>query len=279
MLQKTSKKAGQMLAGSVLLCCLIVFTCSPSQAQDWSFAVGPGISSYIGDVSEQKLSNPGFTLNAEAWYYLNDNFQLKSGLSFYNLRGNDTDTTRLRSFRANNIEVYTSAMYYFKRGVFTPFAYLGIGFTTNNPMGQSPIGEWDLKNIEPEGEKVPGLVGIVPFGVGLEYEITPVLSLVADLSLRYALSDQLDAVSREIIQVDQLSAEAVEYHQTLSTYIARQVNEEPTIRGGSSSDNDMYGMFTLKVKFTPSTSILGCIDPYKYSRPDRRRKRRNFDPI
>jgi hypothetical protein len=33
------------------------------------------------------------------------------------------------------------------------------------------------------------------------------------------------------------------------------------------------------LKFTPSTSILGCIDPYKYSRPDRRRKRRNFDPI
>lgn len=279
MLQKTSKKAGRVLAGSVLLCCLGLSTFLPAQAQDWSFAVGPGISSYIGDVSEQKLSNPGFTLNAEAWYYLNDNFQLKSGLSFYNLRGNDADTTRLRSFRANNIEVYTSAMYYFKRGVFTPFAYLGIGFTTNNPMGQSPIGEWDLKNIEPEGENVPGLVGIVPFGVGVEYEITPVLSLVADLSLRYALNDQLDAVSKEIIQVDELSGEAVEYHQSLSTYIARQVNEEPTIRGGSTTDNDMYGMFTVKVKFTPSASIFGCIDPYKYARPNRKRKRRNFDPI
>lgn len=279
MLQKAPQKAGRVFAGCVLLCCFSLFAYSPSQAQDWSFAVGPGISSYIGDVSEQRLSAPGFTLNAEAWYYLNDNFQLKSGLSFYNLRGNDPDTTRLRSFRANNLEVYTSAMYYFKRGVFTPFAYLGIGFTTNNPMGQSQIGEWNLRNIEPEAASVPGLVGIVPFGVGLEYEITPVLALVADLSLRYALSDQLDAVSKELIQVDQLGAEALEYHQSLSTYITRQVNEEPAIRGGDPSNNDMYGMFTLKVKFTPSASILGCIDPYKYSRPDRRRKRRNFDPF
>ncbi len=279
MLPKVALKGGQLLAKCALLCCLSLFIYLPSQAQDWSFAVGPGISSYIGDVTQQKLGKPGFTLNAEAWYYLNDNFQLKSGLSFYNISGSDADTTRMRSFRASNIEVYTSAMYYFKRGYFTPFAYLGIGFTTNNPMGESRIGDWDLKDTQPEGENVPGLVGIVPFGMGLEYEITPVLSVVADLSLRYALNDRLDAVSRDVIQVDQLSAEAIEYHESLSDYVARQVNEQPTLRGGISSDNDMYGMFTLKVKFTPTASIFGCIDPYKYSRPDRRRKHKNYEPL
>lgn len=279
MLLKAQTKGVRVFTGYALLSCLIVLISFPSKAQDWSFAVGPGVSSYIGDVSDQKLSQPGFTLNAEAWYYLNDNFQLKSGLSFYNISADDADTMRMRSFRSSNFEVYTSAMYYFKRGFFTPFAYVGIGFTTNNPMGQSPIGEWDLRNVEPEAENVPGLVGIVPFGMGLEYEITPVLSVVADLSLRYALSDQLDAVSKEIIQVDELSGDAIEYHSSLSEYIERQVNEEPTLRGGSSSEGDMYGMFSLKIKFTPTASIFGCIDPYKYSRPDRRRKQRNYDPL
>jgi len=273
--RNTSK--GLVLGG--LLAYLIIFS-SPLQAQDWSFAVGPGLTSFIGDASDQKLSTPRFALNAEAWYYLNDNFQLKSGLSFYRLSAEDADTTRLRSFNANNFEVYTSLMYYFRRGVFTPFAYVGIGFTTSNPMGESRIGEWDLRDIEPEGEEVPGLVGMVPLGVGLEYEITPVLSVVADLSMRYAFSDQMDAISREVILVDNLSPQAVEYHESLSDYIARQVNEEASLQGGSSSEGDIYTMFSIKVKFTPSASIFGCIDPYKYSRPDRRRrKNRNFDPI
>jgi hypothetical protein len=170
-------------------------------------------------------------------------------------------------------------MYYFRRGFFTPFAYAGIGFTTNNPMGQSRLGEWDLRDVQPEADEVPGIVGIIPVGVGLEYEITPVLSVVADLSVRYALSDQLDASGKELILTEDLSPTAVEYHSSLSDYIDRQVSEEPSIAGGSSADNDMYGMFTIKVKFTPSASIFGCIDPYKYSRPDRKRKRRRFDPI
>jgi hypothetical protein len=279
MLRIAHLKGGQVLTTSVLLCCLSFFISLSASAQDWSFAVGPGVTSFIGDASEQKLSAAGFALNAEAWYYINDNFQLKSGLSFYRLRANDPDSTRMRSFDSNNFELYSSLMYYFKRGFFTPFAYAGLGFTTNNPMGPSRIGEWDLRNIEPEATNIGGLVGIVPIGVGLEYEITPVLSVVADLSLRYAFSDQLDAISKEIIQVDELSPQAVEYYESLSESVSREVNEESTLRGGSSTENDIYSMFSLKIKFTPTASIFGCIDPYKYSRPDRKRKRRNFDPI
>ena len=268
----------QLFFSGIFVFCSFMFT-SSLQAQDWSFAVGPGVTTFIGDASEQRLSRPGFALNAEAWYYLNDNFRIKSGLSFYNIRANDPDSTRLRDFDASNIEVYTSLMYYFPVGLLKPFAYAGIGFTTNNPMGPSRIGEWDLRTIEPEATAVPGLVGIVPMGLGLEYEITPVLSLVADLSVRYAFSDQLDAIGREIIRTEDLGAQAVEYYEALSDNVGRAAREQETIRGGSSSQNDMYGMFSLKVKFTPTASIFGCIDPYKYQRPARKRKRRSFDPI
>lgn len=271
-------RGGQILFTSILLGCLFIFS-SPLKAQDWSFAVGPGVTSFLGDASQQKLSAPGFALNAEAWYYLNDNFQLKTGLSFYRIRATDPDTLRLRSFDATNFELYTSLLYYFPEGFVKPFAYVGIGFTTNNPMGPSRIGEWDLREVEPEAASVPGLTGIVPLGFGVEYEITPVLALVADVSLRYAFSDQLDAISKEIIQTDALSPRAVDYYESLSEGAGRRVREEATIRGGSSAENDIYGMFTVKIKFTPTASIFGCIDPYKYSRPNRKRKRRNFDPI
>lgn len=250
-------------------------------AQDWSFAVGPGITQYLGDVNDQKVGGNRWAINAEAWYRLSDNFQIKSGLSFYQLAATDVDTTRRRSFQANNFEFYTSGMYAFKRGYFTPFAYLGVGATTSNPRGDSQLGYFTLREVEPEAEPVPGLVGIIPFGAGLEYEITPVLSVVFDLALRYTFTDQLDAVSKEIIRVDQLSPLAREYYSALSDEMARAVNEDQTLRGGNSLESDFYGMFSVKIKFTPSASLFGCIEPYKYSRPSRKRNRnrKNFNPI
>jgi hypothetical protein len=279
MLGLAQVKGRQVMIKSIVLCCLCFFATLPLRAQDWSFAVGPGFTSFLGDASQQKLSTPGFAINAEAWYYLNDNFQIKSGLSFYRVRATDNDTLRLRSFDASNFELYSTILYYFPEGFVKPFAYAGIGFTTNNPMGPSRLGEWDLREVQPEGTDVPGLVGMIPLGFGVEYEVTPVLSVVADVALRYALSDQMDAISKEIIRVDQLSPRAVEYYESLSEGMGRRVREEATIRGGRSAEGDIYGMFSIKVKFTPTSSIFGCIDPYKYSRPDRKRKRRNFDPI
>nr|WKN34230.1 hypothetical protein K4G66_17775 [Tunicatimonas sp. TK19036] len=249
------------------------------QAQDWSFAIGPGVTQYLGDVNEQQLGGNRWALNAEAWYRLTDNIQIKSGISFYQLQAQDADTTRLRSFQANNFEFYSTGMYSFKQGYFTPFLYLGIGATTSTPRGDTQLGYYNLRDVEPEAERVPGLVGIIPFGAGLEYEITPVLSVVFDLALRYALTDQLDAMSKEIIVVDALSPLAREYYTALSDERARVINEEETIRGGDSMNEDVYGMFSVKIKFTPTNSIFGCIDPYKYSRPNYKRKRRNFDPI
>ncbi len=269
----------QVMIKRVLLCCLFFSALTPLKAQDWSFGVGPGFTSFLGDASQQRLSTSGFALNAEAWYYLNDNFQIKSGVSFYRIRATDSDTLRLRSFEASNFEIYSTLLYYFPQGFVKPFAYAGLGITTNNPMGLSRLGEWALHDVQPEATDVPGVVGIVPLGFGVEYEITPVLSVVADLSVRYALSDQVDAISKEIIQTDDLSPLAVDYYESLSEGVGRRVREETTIRGGSTAENDIYGMFSLNIKFTPTNSIFGCIDPYKYSRPDRKRRRRTFDPI
>jgi hypothetical protein len=248
-------------------------------AQDWSFAIGPGVTQYFGDVNERQLGGNRFALNAEAWYRLTDNIQIKSGLSFYQLSAQDTDTARLRDFQANNFEFYSSAMYSFKQGFFTPFAYVGIGATTSNPQGDTRLGYFNLKEVEPEADPVPGLVGIIPFGVGLDYEITPMLSVVFDLALRYAFSDRLDAMSREIIVVDDLSPLAIDYYSALSDEMDRAVQEDQTLRGGNSANDDLYGMFTVKLRFTPTASLFGCVEPYKYSRPDRRRKPRNYKPL
>lgn len=250
-------------------------------AQDWSFAIGPGITQYSGDVNQKRIGEIGWALNGEAWYRLTDNVQIKSGVSLYRIGSHDTDTIRMRSFKATNFEFYTSGMYYFKRGYFTPFAYAGIGATTNNPMGESRLGYWNLKDVRPEGEEIPGLVGFIPFGLGLEYEISPVLALVFDLSLRYTFTDQLDAVSKQEVVVDELSPLAVEYYESLSEGMARRVDEDEMLVGGSPQANDMYSMFAVKIKFTPTNSIFGCIDPYKYSRPNKRqsKKKNRFDPL
>ena len=253
---------------------LLFFTSVSSFAQNWSFVAGPGVSQYLGDVTGQQIGNSRLALNVEGWYRLTDHLQLKSGISFYGIRGQDADTTRLRSFKSGNFEFYSSAMYSFKRGYFTPFAYAGLGATTLRPQGESRLGYWDLRDVQPEGQKVPGIAAMIPFGVGLEYEITPVVSVVFDLAFRYALSDQLDAVGQEIVNVDALSPTAIDYYESLSEGMARQVAENSTMLGGNSGNNDWYSLFSVKIKYTPSSAIFGCINPYKYDNPGRRNRRK-----
>ena len=245
-----------------------------SFAQKWSFVAGPGLSQYLGDVTDQQIGNSRLALNLEGWYWLNDHFQLKSGVSFYGIRGQDADTTRLRSFKSGNFEFYSSAMYSFKRGYFTPFAYAGVGASTVSPQGKSRLGYWDLRDVQPEGQKVPGLVVMIPFGVGLEYEITPVISVVFDLAFRYALSDQLDAMGQEIVSVEALSPLAINYYESLSEGMTRRVEENNVLPGGNPSNNDWYSLFLIKLKYTPSSAIFGCINPYKYDNPGRRDRRK-----
>ena len=270
-------KALLSLGFSVLI---ILFSFKPTQAQDWSFAIGPGITQYAGDVNNKQIGELHLAINGEAWYRLTDNWQIKSGMSFYQIGAHDSDTTRLRSFKANNFELYTSGMYYFKRGFFTPFIYAGIGATTNNPMGETRLGYYNLRDVKPEAETIPGITGFIPAGIGLEYEFSPVLSLVFDLSLRYTFTDKLDGVSKSETPTNELSPLAKDYYAALSDGISRRVAENENMLGGSPGTNDMYSMFSVKIKFTPSNSIFGCIDPYKYGRPTKRfKKRRNFDPI
>ena len=262
--------------GSLLLIALELLAHS-SLAQSWSFAAGPGLTQYIGDVNEGSIGSNRMAFNAEGWYPLTGKVQLKSGFSVYGLRAKDTDASRMRSFRTTNVEFYSSALYYFRQGYLTPFAHVGLGATTSQPQGESPLGNWNLHDVQPEGQKVPGLLAMVPFGVGLEYEITPVLSVVVDAAARYVLSDQLDAVSQDVVPSDALSQLALDYHESLSDNVARRITEEGAVAGGNPTNNDWYGIFSVKLKFTPTA---GCVSPYKYSRPEgRRRAKRNFEPI
>ncbi|MGB3851538.1 MAG: hypothetical protein WA958_16340 [Tunicatimonas sp.] len=250
------------------------FTANAQQRMSW--AAGIGLTQYGGDVNEGQMGTHRAALNVEGWYPLTDRWQLKSGFSVYGLRGQDTDPSRARSFRARNVELYSSALYYFRRGYLTPFAYAGLGITTSRPRGESQLGLWDLRDVQPEGQRVPGLLAMVPFGVGLEYEINPMLSVVVDAAARYVLSDQLDAVSQETVNREALSPLAVDYYQSLSDPVTRRLAENEPLVGGNSATNDWYGILSVKIKFTPFT---GCLNPHRYSRPQgRRRGGRNYRP-
>ncbi len=251
---------------------LVTALSSFAQAQEGiSFAVGPGLTQYVGDVNE-RFGNNRAALNLEAWYPLTDSWQLKSGVSVYGLRSEDTNLERARSFRTTNVELYSTAMYYFSRGFFTPFAYAGVGVTTNGPRGESTVGNWNLRDVQPEATNVPGLLAILPFGVGLEYQINPVLSLVVDAAARFVLSDQLDAVTGDPIPTGELSTLALQYYESLPGAAAQQ-SEAGNILGGNNRPQDWYGIFSVKLKFTPTK---GCINPFNYSRrvgPERIRRR------
>ncbi len=262
------------------VCTLLLFVgwiVSPAHAQkNLSWAVGPGLTQYVGDMNEGQWGGHRAALNVEGWYPLADRWQLKSGVSVYGLRGIDTNPNRTRSFRARNVELYSSALYYFRRGLLTPFAYAGLGITTSRPRGESQLGLWDLRDVEPEGRRVPGLLAMIPFGLGLEYEINPMLSVVLDAAARYVLSDQLDAVSQETVAQEALSPLAIDYYRSLSGPVTRRLAENEPLTGGNSATNDWYGILSIKIKFTPWT---GCLNPSRYARPQgRQRGKRNYQP-
>jgi hypothetical protein len=113
--------------------------------------IGTGVSSYYGELKEQKRSiDPVPNLTVGLQYYLTNRISVRADLSWIQLRGDDADATDLSkrnrnlSFVANNIEFAATGAInllphgqrFYQRPVVNLYGFAGIGVLYSNPKAE-----------------------------------------------------------------------------------------------------------------------------------------------
>lgn len=231
----------------------------------FSYFVGGGISTYYGDLKDERLdfwARPTFQVGA--LLRAGNHFHFRSELTWYRISGadslNDPESGIYRrnlSFRADNFELNVVALYQLfnkfsrtNRPTLNPYVFAGLGFSTNNPEARYQ-GRWvDLRPLETEGVDYSGIVLVVPFGGGIAYHVNNNWDIYLDAGYRVAFTDYLDDVSTSYKGVNNfdnpLAAELSDRRDEIGLPL-----KEPGKKRGNSSVNDWYLLTTLKLVYTP----------------------------
>ena len=236
-----------LLAAAILFFALLSHK---TQAQ-FSASFGPGVASYSGDVSGERFENIRPAFNFELWYQMNRHLYLKSGASIYQVFATDVFPERNRGFKASNFEAYTSLMLAADPDWrLMPFAYAGVGVSTNAPQYAVPTDGGndfvDARALNTENERIPGAFAIIPTGVGVRFKLNEKLAIVADAGLRFTSTDLMDGVSTSIIDINNLSPEAINYFERVRP---EGLNGATRFGNGNPDKNDVYGIFSIKLQF------------------------------
>ena len=226
---------------------------------------GIGSTAYFGDLCSGMdclTPRPNMVFGIE--YRLDESITVRSEINWVRLSGSDKGgvwESRNLSFKSNNFEFSAAVLYdifeynkmYRRRHLFSPYVFLGVGLTTNNPTAELNGERHSLRPLQTEGVSYSGVSFVVPYGAGVKIKVSPVLNLALEAGYRWAFTDYLDDVSGEY---GDFSGENGSVAQLLSDRRPEYVTENPTEklynlpqRGGADS-NDGYFMFQIKGEYT-----------------------------
>lgn len=271
---------------------------------------------YYGDLSpttswistDLSLTKPavGFSIT----HRYGPRYQLTGSFTYGGIQGSDVESAdpndqnaafryvRNLSFRNRiselsfiaQFDLYENDQSYILRVPWTPYAFAGVAVFHHNPQAKVPAtdlfgnplpdaGEWtDLKPLQTEGESYSSFQFAIPFGLGVRFRLTDLLDIAAEFSVRYTLTDYLDDVSGNYIDLNTFGsnekAKALSYRsneipQGVSAFvdeiIARTYNgyagfttvagyghensgNIPNIRGNSDG-RDVYMLTTIRLSY------------------------------
>lgn len=181
------------------------------QAQTWEIGGSLGGAGYIGDLN---INNPVKVSGISGGLFVKRNFDgyLSARLTFsYGKFGAADSTSSSQQFRDRNLsftdgvkEISAIGEFNFLKYIpdagpnkFTPFIYAGIGLTSYAPRTIYNGASVDLRELKTEGQPKPygGHTAVIPYGVGIKYNIAGKFNLAADIGYRYTFTDYLDDVS------------------------------------------------------------------------------------
>ena len=195
-------------------------SCKVCKPYKWEVGLPIGINQYFGDMhcSKAYASENGLMVGAFVRRHLNDYFALRGQVLFGKLGGNDLDRPDKRwdyrrlKFSSPLTELSLLGEFYplrerrytcdgtFKRTL-TPYLFGGIGVALTNPTVKAQNAQ--LQDDDPRKYVVAQLYDqdlanrkkaalILPFGVGLKYNVAERWTIGAEAGYRYAFSDYLD---------------------------------------------------------------------------------------
>lgn len=251
---------------------ILILTLNPKNSTaQISLSLGPGISSYSGDVSGERFKNIGPAFNIEFWYQINRFIYLKSGASSYQINAEDIIFSRNRDFKATNFDGYSSLMIGGKPNWrLIPFVYAGFGITSNTPKYKIPTDNnnalLDARTLNTEGVQLPNTISFFIPGLGIKYRLNEKISLIADAGIRVLNSDTIDGLSAFIIDTNTLSPEAINYFNAIRP---EGLNGATRFGNANPFKNDVYGLFNVKLlleinkKIDNDTRHISCPTFYK----------------
>ncbi len=182
------------------------------------FGVAVGAAHYFGDLNTNaSLRRPKLAASVLFRKQFGNYIALRLQGSFAQLGFSDVysknETERLRnlSFNSNIFELAVMGDFNFFRFIpgerdfrFTPYVTLGAGFFTYDPYAYlnnekyflRPLGtEGQGSSLYPDRQPYSSMAFVIPFGVGLKYNLTPRTNLTFEITHRFTGTDYLDDVS------------------------------------------------------------------------------------
>lgn len=236
----------------------------PALAQYKEVGAFVGTANYIGDLSDQRISNQHYhgTYGVFARYNANERFSAKVSLLKGMISGDDANSSNLESrernlsFRTHLTELaFTGEMnlsdFNIRAGKGSvPYVFMGIAVTHFNPQAEMRGTWYDLQPLHTEGKKYMRNTISMPLGIGMRFNVSYKLNFGLEFGARYTSTDYLDDVSTYYPDVAAMRmtapmSAALSYR---SPEVTGSFGENPLGKPrGDASNNDWYVFAGLTV--------------------------------
>lgn len=234
----------------------------------FSTSIGIGRNGYNGELNHGKLLATGIrnlNLGFEARLY--DHVGARVELTFFGLKGNDTNAAdssfarqRNLSFQSNNIEFNLQGIFYLnkysgkyhKRRTWDPFVAVGVGVMRYNPYAKLGGEKLFLRKYETEGLKYGKYSLVIPAGIGFKGRVTKFMNVIFEAGYRVTFTDYLDDVSNVYGgPYDNLTQELLSNRKDEIPLVNVEAYDQmvPGGRRGDPGNNDHYWLAEVKLEF------------------------------
>jgi hypothetical protein len=234
------------------------------QAQTWEIGGSFGGAGYVGDLNRNPVKPSG----ASAGIFVKRNFDgyLSAKINFTAGRFGAVDSLsndaqfrdRNLSFTDNFKELSIIGEFNFMKYIpdagpnkYTPYIYAGIGITGYTPRANYKGDQVSLREYRTEGQakKYGDQTAVIPYGIGIKYNIGGKFNLAADVGYRFTFTDYLDDVSGNYPDKSKLSVVARDLSDRSGERNGVYIGAAGTQRGDL-KPRDIYFTFGFTISYT-----------------------------
>lgn len=257
-----------------LLCGLVPVTMKAQSR--WAVQLSGGVSNYQGDIQDKRftLQNGKTSFGIGANYDLTPHLQLRGGLTFLKISGDDKESQkpdlikRNLNFASNIAEGHVGIEYHIldlSRHRLSPYLFTGVAVFHFNPYTYDSVNQKHyLQPLRTEGQGLTGNENnspykktqlSIPLGIGIRWAISDKIAIGYEIGFRKTFTDYLDDVSTNYASSSVLLSEVGPKAVELAYRGGELKNGDPVYpetgsqRGGSRYKDGYYNsMLTLHIR-------------------------------